>query len=161
MTEPRAHYDAGQVSATPFYYLETDASPEAVEAALEAAGLAAKVRAVHLQRASRVLGHVIAGYPDERQRYDALDTAMRWMIEQYQGGGKRGERASMSDVIHDIARPDAAGRVQVYGADAWYEFRLIDNTGHVEYDSATFGEHGMGYGSPAIALRDALIHDTD
>lgn len=161
MTEPHADYNAGQVSATPFYYLETDASPEAVEAALEAAGIRAGVKAVHLQRASRVLGHVIAGYPDERQRYDALDIAMRWMIEQYQGGGKRGERASMTDVIHDIARPAAAGRAQVYGADAWYEFRLLDTDGHVEYDSADAGDCGMGYGDPAIALRDALIHDTD
>lgn len=87
MTEQRAHYNAGpeaDAPATPFHYLETSATPEAVEAALEAAGITAKVRAVHLQRAARVTGHVIAGYPDERQRLNAHDTALRWIGEQYQ-----------------------------------------------------------------------------
>lgn len=66
-----------------FYYLETGADPDAVEAALEAAGITAQVHAVHLQRAARVTGHVIASYPDERQRLSAHDTALRWIGEQY------------------------------------------------------------------------------
>lgn len=73
---------------SPFYYLETDASPEAVEAALEAAGIRAEVKAAHLQRAAKVVGHVIAGYPDERQRLNAHDTALRWIGEQYQESRK-------------------------------------------------------------------------
>lgn len=66
-----------------------------------------------------------------------------------------------SSVIYDIARPYAVGRIIVYGDDAWYEFRLTDAAGNVEYDTASVGQHGMGYGNSAIALRDALIHDTD
>lgn len=66
-------------------------------------------------------------------------------------------------VIYDIARPYSGGRIVVYGdADnAHYEFRITDAAGHCEYDSAEVGKHGMGYGNSAIALRDALIHDTD
>lgn len=60
------------------YYLETDARPEAVEIALEAAGIRAEVKATHLQRAARVTGHVIAGYP-EQQRQQAHADALRWI----------------------------------------------------------------------------------
>lgn len=66
-------------------------------------------------------------------------------------------------VIHDIPRPYSAGRIVVYGdADnAHYEFRLTDAAGRCEYDSAEVGEYGLCYGNSVIALRDALIHDTD
>lgn len=66
-------------------------------------------------------------------------------------------------VIHDIPRPYSGGRIVVYGdADnAHFEFRLTDAAGTCVYDSAEVGEYGMAYGNPEIALRDALIHDTD
>lgn len=66
-------------------------------------------------------------------------------------------------IIHDVPRPYSAGRLVVYGdADnAHYEFRLTDAAGRCEYDSADAGEYGLCYGNSVIALRDALIHDTD
>lgn len=62
---------------------------------------------------------------------------------------------------HEIERPIAPGIIQVYGVDGWYEWRLLDASGGVERDSADTGQHGMGYGNTRIALRDALIADTD
>lgn len=66
-------------------------------------------------------------------------------------------------IFHEIERPWAPGVVQVYGDpdNAWYEWRLLDGSGAVERDSADVGQHGMGYGNTRIALRDALIADTD
>lgn len=66
-------------------------------------------------------------------------------------------------VLFDVPRAYSSGRIAVYGdADnAHYEFRLTDPDGRCEYDSAEVGDYGLCYGNSVIALRDALIHDTD
>lgn len=65
------------------------------------------------------------------------------------------------EVIYRIDRPFADGVVEVYGEPdmAWYEWRIIEN-GKTLHDTGRADGYGMGtqYGSPGIALRDALNH---
>lgn len=55
--------------------------------------------------------------------------------------------------MYNIAHPYTNGRVIVYGERdmGWYDFVLIDSSGCTESRS------NKQYGSPEIALRDALI----
>ncbi|MCA1770429.1 MAG: hypothetical protein LC652_10980 [Halomonas sp.] len=68
------------------------------------------------------------------------------------------------DTIHRIERPYASGVLEVYREPqrGWYEWRIVDN-GQTLHDSGTLsnddGTVGAMYGSPGIALRDALNHD--
>ncbi len=66
----------------------------------------------------------------------------------------------MPELIHRIDRAFADGTIEVYGEPdmAWYEWRIMER-GEVIHDTARHGSFGMQYGSPAIALRDALNHD--
>ncbi|WP_163650741.1 hypothetical protein [Modicisalibacter sp. 'Wilcox'] len=65
----------------------------------------------------------------------------------------------MTTTIYAIDRPFADGTVEVYGEPdmGWYEWRIIER-GDIIHDSGKHGTSGMQYGSPAIALRDALNH---
>lgn len=58
-------------------------------------------------------------------------------------------------MVYRIDRPFADGVIEVYGEPdmGWYEWRIIER-GTVIHDTRE-----MGYGSPGIALRDALNHD--
>lgn len=60
-----------------------------------------------------------------------------------------------AEVIHRIDRAYAEGVIEVYGEPdmGWYEWRILER-GAVIHDT-----RDAGYGSPAIALRDALNHD--
>lgn len=55
--------------------------------------------------------------------------------------------------FYNIQQPYSLGRVIVYGdgENGWYEYVLVDSQGLVEHRT------NDGYGSPEIALRDALI----
>lgn len=55
--------------------------------------------------------------------------------------------------IYNIAQPYSNGRAIVYGEPdmGWYDYVLVDSAGMVEHRT------GDAYGSPEIALRDALI----
>lgn len=70
----------------------------------------------------------------------------------------------MKTIIYTVNHPFITeGRIEVYGeADmGWYEWRIIDK-GAVSHDTAREGNgQGLGYGSPEIALRDALVVATD
>ncbi len=61
------------------------------------------------------------------------------------------------EVIYRIDRPFSDGVIEVYGHRDMgaYEYRILER-GEIIHDS-----RDAGYGSPAVALRDALIHDTD
>nr|WP_163503970.1 hypothetical protein [Halomonas socia] len=61
----------------------------------------------------------------------------------------------MIDVIHRIDRPFAVGVIEIYGDPnmGWWEWRMLER-GAVIHDTKE-----AGYGSPGIALRDALNHD--
>lgn len=65
------------------------------------------------------------------------------------------------EVIHRIERPFADGVIEVYGEPdmGWYEWRILDGKGRALHDTGNYGRFGMQYGSPGIALRDALNHD--
>jgi len=69
----------------------------------------------------------------------------------------------MPEVIYNIERPATPGTIEVYGEAAvdfaWYEWRIIEH-GLPIRDSGTMDGDGLQYGSPGIALRDALVHDT-
>ena len=71
--------------------------------------------------------------------------------------------AEQQMVIHRIDRPYAAGVVEVYGEPdmGWYEWRIVDAQGAVLEDSGRGGQYGQQYGSPAIALRDAIDRDAE
>ncbi|MBZ9540516.1 hypothetical protein [Modicisalibacter tunisiensis] len=60
-----------------------------------------------------------------------------------------------TEVLHRIDRPFANGVIEVYGEPdmGWYEWRILER-GAVIHDT-----RDAGYGSPGIALRDALNHD--
>lgn len=63
-----------------------------------------------------------------------------------------------TEVLHRIDRPYEPGIIEVYTLEAGgasYEWRIIDR-GAVIADS-----HPTGYGSPAVALRDAISADLD
>jgi len=66
-----------------------------------------------------------------------------------------------TEVIYRIACPFRAADIEVYGDPAmgWYEYRIVAK-GTVERDTGRHGSYGMQYGSPEIALRDALIEET-
>lgn len=55
--------------------------------------------------------------------------------------------------FYNIQQPYTNGRVIVYGDGemGWYDYVLVDSQGLTESRS------GLQYGSPEIALRDALI----
>ncbi len=67
-----------------------------------------------------------------------------------------------TEVVYRIDRPYGNGTIEVYGEPdmGWYEWRILER-GEIIHDSGRHGQSGMQYGSAAIALRDALIHDTD
>lgn len=68
------------------------------------------------------------------------------------------------DTTHRIERPYASGVIEVYREPemGWYEWRIMDG-GTSLHDTGTLsnedGTVGCKYGSPGIALRDALNHD--
>ncbi len=67
-----------------------------------------------------------------------------------------------TEVIYRVDQPFSEGVIEVYGeADmGWYEWRVIEN-GKTLHDTGRadgYGGMGMQYGSPGIALRDALNH---
>lgn len=66
-------------------------------------------------------------------------------------------------IIYTVAHPyRGSARIEVYGeADmGWYEWRIVEN-GAVSRDTGRDGAgQGLGYGSPEIALRDALNEET-
>ena len=55
--------------------------------------------------------------------------------------------------FYDIAQPYSNGRIVVYGDGdmGWYDYVMTDSSGCTETRSSS------QYGSPEIALRDALI----
>lgn len=59
------------------------------------------------------------------------------------------------EILYRIPAPYSMGdtMIEVYGdpANGWYEWRVVAD-GHVQQDTKN-----QGYGSPEIALRDALI----
>lgn len=61
-------------------------------------------------------------------------------------------------ISHKIPRPYGNGWIVVYGL--WdggsYEYRIIDSEGEKLYDTVD-----AQYGASGIALRDALIYDTE
>lgn len=61
----------------------------------------------------------------------------------------------MSEVIYRVDRPCGGGVIEVYGLPDMgaYEWRILER-GAVIHDT-----RDAGYGSPSIALRDALNHD--
>jgi len=63
----------------------------------------------------------------------------------------------MVKVIYKIDVPFGAGEIEVYGESdmGWYEWRVVQD-GKVLRDTKD-----QGYGSPGIALRDALIAVTE
>lgn len=75
---------------------------------------------------------------------------------------RTGEAASSTRVLHRIDRPWSPGVIEVYGEPdmGWYEWRIVQG-GTVLHDSGRHGSYGMQYGAAGIALRDALIHDTE
>lgn len=64
------------------------------------------------------------------------------------------------EVIYRIDRPFDGGVIEVYGEPdmGWYEWRIVSR-GEVIADSGKRGSYGQQYGSPAVALRDALNYD--
>jgi len=68
----------------------------------------------------------------------------------------------MSEVLYRVDRHDADGDIEVYGdpSAGWYEWRVVVR-GEVIEDSGRCGRYGTQYGSPALALRDALNNDED
>ncbi len=64
----------------------------------------------------------------------------------------------MREIIYRIDRPFADGVIDVYAQEegtAVYEWRIVRH-GETLYDTGN-----AGYESPGVALRDALIWDTD
>lgn len=59
------------------------------------------------------------------------------------------------ETLHRIDRPFAEGTIEVYGEPdmGWYEWRIVSR-GEIIHDTCD-----AGYGSPALALRDALNYD--
>lgn len=68
------------------------------------------------------------------------------------------------NTLHRIERPYASGVIEIYREPemGWYEWRIM-NAGTPLHDTGTLangdGTLGYRYGSPGIALRDALNHD--
>lgn len=63
--------------------------------------------------------------------------------------------AAIETVLYSIPSPyDGRFRVEVYGEPdmGWYEWRMVGADGRTQRDSKD-----RGYGSPEIALRDALV----
>ena len=58
--------------------------------------------------------------------------------------------------VYTINRPFGSGQILVVGVpdSAWYEYLILSDDGSVIHESDD------GYGSPEVALRDALILDT-
>ena len=65
-----------------------------------------------------------------------------------------------TEVIHRIDRPFAEGAIEVYGLRDMgaYEWRVV-YAGKVLHDTGKQGAYGQQYGSPAVALRDAINWD--
>lgn len=57
------------------------------------------------------------------------------------------------DEFYNIQQPYTEGRIIVYGERdmGWYDYVIVDSSGLTE------SRTDKGYGSPEIALRDALI----
>ena len=57
------------------------------------------------------------------------------------------------DEFYNIQQPYTEGRIIVYGERdmGWYDYAIVDSSGLTE------SRTDKGYGSPEIALRDALI----
>ena len=64
-------------------------------------------------------------------------------------------------IIYRIDRPYSTGSIEVYTVEegsASYEWRIMEHGANI-HDTASHGSYGMNFGSPAVALRDAISWD--
>lgn len=68
------------------------------------------------------------------------------------------ERGQATDVHYRVPVPFRDDVIEVYAAEDSHEWRVVDPGGAVRHDTGqTDNGAGVGYGSPELALRQALI----
>lgn len=63
------------------------------------------------------------------------------------------------DIAYNLPRMAHAGRIQIYGVNGRYRYRLTNGQGDIEHRSTDWP--GGTYGNPERALRDGLLRDSN
>ncbi|WP_311950450.1 hypothetical protein [Halomonas piscis] len=63
------------------------------------------------------------------------------------------------DIAYNLPRIAHSGRVQVYGVNGRYRYRLTNGQGDIEHRSTNWP--GGTYDTPELALRDGLLRDSN